>query len=66
MTKNQRGSRRKDISSDLREAINAAHQSGRGYKVIFRHSGVHLFTSGKRSRQLLIFTGVDFQGQTVL
>jgi len=33
--------KRKDISNDLREAIVAAHQSGKGYKVIFKQFGVN-------------------------
>jgi len=45
--------RRKDISNDLKEAIVAAHQSGKGYKafsIILQRE--ILFTSGKHSRQL--------------
>ena len=33
--------RRKDISSNVREAIIAAHQSGKGYKTISKQLGVH-------------------------
>jgi len=33
--------RRKDISSDLTEAFDVAHQSGIGYEVIYKQSGVH-------------------------
>ena len=32
--------KRKDISNDLREAIAAAHQSEKGYKVISKQFGV--------------------------
>ena len=52
--------RRKDISNDLREAIVAAHQSGKGYKAIsIILQRERLFTSGKHSGQLSIFPGVD-------
>ena len=47
--------RRKDISNDLREAIVAAHQSGKGYKVISELFG----KSGKHSRQLSIYLVLD-------
>ena len=33
--------KRKDISSDLREAVVAAHQSGKGCKAISKLFGVH-------------------------
>jgi len=36
--------RRKDISNDLKEAIVAAHQSGKGYKAISKQIGVHYST----------------------
>ena len=39
--------RKKDISNDLREAIGAAHQSGKGYKVISKLFGVHKSTARK-------------------
>jgi len=39
--------RRKDISNDLREAAVAAHQSGKGYKVISKQFGVHQSTVRK-------------------
>ena len=39
--------RRNDISDDLREAIVAAHQSGKGYKVISQLFGVHHSTERK-------------------
>jgi len=49
--------RRKDINNDVREAIVAARQSGKGYKAIYKQYGVYrstdaerFFTSGKHSR----------------
>lgn len=46
---------RKDISSDLREATVAAHQSGEDYKTVSKdyltEKKIMLFTSGKYSRQ---------------
>ncbi|MEE6522209.1 hypothetical protein FKM82_020645 [Ascaphus truei] len=39
--------RRKDISNDLREAIVAAHQSGKGYKAISKQFKVHHSTGRK-------------------
>ena len=57
--------RRKDISNDPREAIVAAHQSGKGYKA--KHFEVHQCTERniikkwKLSRQLPVFPGVDVQ-----
>jgi len=39
--------RRKDISNDLREATVAARQSGKGYEVISKLSGVHHSTERK-------------------
>ena len=39
--------RRKDISNDLREAIVAAHQFGKGYKDISKFFGVHHSTEIK-------------------
>ena len=45
--------RRKEMSNDLREAIVAAHQSGKGYKSIFKQLTIIL--QWKHSRQLRIF-----------
>jgi len=39
--------RRKDISNDLSAAIVGAHQSGKGYKAIFKLCGVHHSTERK-------------------
>jgi len=39
--------RRKDISNDLREAIVAAHQSGKGFKAISKLFKVHHSTERK-------------------
>jgi len=50
--------RRKDISNVYRGAMVAAHQSGRDYKNISKQLE-RLFRSGKQSRQLSIFPGVD-------
>lgn len=54
--------RRKDISSDLIEAILVAYQSGKAtsQKSEIHHSAVRrLFTSGKKSKQFSVFPGVD-------
>jgi len=39
--------RRKEVRNYLREAIVAAHQSGKGYKAISKLFGVHPFTERK-------------------
>jgi len=47
---------------DLRKSIVAGHQSRKGYKAILKSIILQwgrLFTSGKYSRQLPIFPGVD-------
>lgn len=48
-------SKRKDISSDLTEAIFAAHQSGKGRNYIFKQCGVHYFTVKKNTFQWTMF-----------
>lgn len=49
---------RKDIRNDLRRAINAAHQSGNGYKVK-ESEVVHYIISEKHPGKLQIFPGVN-------
>ena len=44
--------KRKDISNDLREAIVAAHQSGKGYKAISKLFGVPSFYREKDYSQV--------------
>ena len=55
--------RTENISNDLREATVAAHQSGKGYKAISKLFGVLQFelsfATGKHSRQLTLFPGLD-------
>ncbi|MED6285574.1 hypothetical protein CHARACLAT_030627 [Characodon lateralis] len=53
----------KYISKDIREAIIAVHQSGKGYKVISKlsepHHSTETFPRGKQFTQFPIFPGVD-------
>ena len=48
--------KRNDIGSDRREAVVAAHQSGKAYKVISKQSGVQHFTVKKITHKRKTFT----------